>query len=172
MDNSQFKLCFIKDNEAFFTTLPVTEQWGDDFNDAPYSCNAGEPYEPSVHYYANGEQRLSPRDWNFDKTPKWQLVTLKYSKGSVQIDEPGDVYGSSMSVEAMNAGAAPWLSASVWNPTAKDYEKTADLMAGATIDEFIQFIETNGGIVWVPRHGLHTTVRPQPRQTLEFAELT
>ena len=41
------KLCFI-DNEincAYFTEKDVTEQWGDDWNDAPYEYNAEPPYE-------------------------------------------------------------------------------------------------------------------------------
>lgn len=37
------KLCYISGNWAFFTN--ADDQWGDDWNDAPASCNAGEPYE-------------------------------------------------------------------------------------------------------------------------------
>lgn len=40
-----FKLCFIDEGWAYFTTKEVTEQWGDDWDDAPYEHNAGTPYE-------------------------------------------------------------------------------------------------------------------------------
>lgn len=29
-----FKLCYVDDGFAYFTTKPLTEQWGDDWNDA------------------------------------------------------------------------------------------------------------------------------------------
>lgn len=35
-----FKLCYVDDGFAYFTTKPLTEQWGDDWNDAPYEHNA------------------------------------------------------------------------------------------------------------------------------------
>ena len=31
--------------KAYFTPLPLSEQWGDDWNDAPLDCNAGIPYD-------------------------------------------------------------------------------------------------------------------------------
>lgn len=38
-------LCMIDDCFAYFTTQPLSKQWGDDWDDAPYDCNAGLPYE-------------------------------------------------------------------------------------------------------------------------------
>ena len=48
-----YKLCYVDSDEYFdapmtlyFTELEdVTEQWGDDWDDAPYEHNAGTPYE-------------------------------------------------------------------------------------------------------------------------------
>lgn len=44
-----YKLCYISSHldyhEAYFTKLPLSEQWGDDWDDAPYEHNAGMPYE-------------------------------------------------------------------------------------------------------------------------------
>ena len=30
---------------AYFTPLALEDQWGDDWDDAPYDCNAGSPYD-------------------------------------------------------------------------------------------------------------------------------
>jgi hypothetical protein len=51
----EFRLCYVNGPFAYFTTKEVSEQWGDDWNDAPYEHNAGKPYEWSKR----------------DKAPKW-----------------------------------------------------------------------------------------------------
>ena len=76
------RLCFVLDSFAWFTTLPLTEQWGDDWNDAPYQWNAGEPY---------GEIGTT-------------LTKLAFE---VNGDTPDDA--PAYSVEQINAGAVPWL---------------------------------------------------------------
>jgi hypothetical protein len=40
-------LCYIEGGTAYFTTQKIEDQWGDDWNDAPYEHNAGLPYEAS-----------------------------------------------------------------------------------------------------------------------------
>lgn len=41
-------LCLVKGEggplRCYFTTKPLSEQWGDDWNDVPHQCNAGRPY--------------------------------------------------------------------------------------------------------------------------------
>ena len=77
---------------AFFTEVPLSDQWGDDWDDAPYEHNAEEPYdhnaeEPYDHYYQGDERkehlivRVSfyvrhdgfyvkmPRDYAYDNSP-------------------------------------------------------------------------------------------------------
>lgn len=44
-DIDKYKLCHVERNFAYFTRLPLDEQWGDDWNDAPYEHNAGTPYD-------------------------------------------------------------------------------------------------------------------------------
>jgi len=45
LDN--YKLCYVDDyNTAYFTNVPLSKQWGDDWDDAPYEHNAGLPYDP------------------------------------------------------------------------------------------------------------------------------
>jgi hypothetical protein len=39
----EYRLCYIDGQKAWFTDN-FEKQWGDDWNDKPYECNAGEPY--------------------------------------------------------------------------------------------------------------------------------
>lgn len=41
-------LCYVDPPWAYFTTLPLSEQWGDDWDDAPYEHNASPPHGPEV----------------------------------------------------------------------------------------------------------------------------
>jgi len=38
-----WQLCFVRDNFAYFTP-DLNDEWGDDWDDSPYGCNAGFPY--------------------------------------------------------------------------------------------------------------------------------
>ena len=40
----EYKLCYVEGQKAYFTSN-FEKQWGDDWNDRPYECNAGEPYD-------------------------------------------------------------------------------------------------------------------------------
>lgn len=44
-EKEELRLCYVEGNKAFFTTKAVTEQWGGDWDDRPYHCNAGLPYD-------------------------------------------------------------------------------------------------------------------------------
>ena len=167
-----FRLCYVEGMAAYFTTQSVTEQWGDDWNDAPYEHNAGTPYAPSVHHYANGEHKLSPRDWNPDGTPRYQLlrVLFELEHGYGELKAPCDFYGanSPYSVQDINAGAIAWLTAKRWDTDAKAYVVSGTLPAGATFAEFFEFIKAQGGVVYVPDTGL--TPYPKPEPDLPFFE--
>lgn len=39
------KLCYVDDCFLYFTSRNLEEVWGDDWDDAPYQCNAGPPYD-------------------------------------------------------------------------------------------------------------------------------
>lgn len=93
-----FKLCYVEGNSAFFTTKDLADQWGDDWNDAPYECNAGEPYEPHPN---------RPTDWHEDRSPKWKIKVVTFEG---EFASPCDGYlNSPYSVEMINAGQVPWL---------------------------------------------------------------
>lgn len=81
------RLCYVEDGVAWFTS-DFDGQWGDDWNDAPYEHNAGEPYV-----------REGVR-----------LVRLRFES---PLATPAEIANgnSRYSVEMINAGAAAWLSA-------------------------------------------------------------
>lgn len=84
---------------AYFTPLALEEQWGDDWDDAPYEHNAGAPYD-HVH----------------NEKGEWEeyemLEVLFYlPKHSWDIKFPSD-YGcgnSPFCVKDINAGAVAWI---------------------------------------------------------------
>jgi hypothetical protein len=136
-----FKLCYIKDNFAYFTTQALDKQWGDDWNDAPYEHNAGEPYSPHIQYYADGRTEKIPEYWNEDGSPTWEILKVAYD--GWYMTTPADIAGSNSrySVQNINAKMIPWLTS--WPDKV--------LFAGATLDEFVAFAESCGSIVYFPK---------------------
>ena len=125
-----YKLCYIDRNFAYFTTQELSKQWGDDWNDAPYEHNASEPYGP-----------IMDSDYNEDGTPKWEIYKVAYDYCGAET--PAELAGSNSrySVEAINNKLIPWLTK---YPDKKLY-------AGASVEEFITFIEECGGTVYLPK---------------------
>ena len=80
------KLCYVEGDKAYFTNLSLDEQWGDDWDDAPYEHNAGIPYSDSED----------------------QIYTLFFD---ADISQPSSYFSNSpFSVKAINNGAVAWLS--------------------------------------------------------------
>ena len=80
-------LCFVGAGCAYFTTQPLVQQWGDDWDDAP-ARDADPPYYPDVQ---RGED--------------WWIVEIAFKGefvGPDQIEQP-------LSVKDLNARKAPWL---------------------------------------------------------------
>jgi hypothetical protein len=125
---SKFKLCYVDDNFAWFTTAPLDKQWGDDWNDAPYEHNAGAPYEWAEH-----------RDM-----PEYKLTKLAFYHEYAET--PADIAGcnSRYSVQAINSGAIAWLAI---NRYGKDVRA---IHAGCTPEEFTNIIKETGGEVFAP----------------------
>jgi hypothetical protein len=121
--NNEFKLCYIEGNWAYFTTQELDQQWGDDWNDAPYEHNAGTPY-------------LS-RDGD-DK--QWKIKKVAW-EGPFETPDYG-VSNSQYSVEQINAGAVAWLRADEW------VKKQIAIPAGASFESFVEFINSAGGAVY------------------------
>lgn len=76
------KLCFVYKNIAYFTSKELDEVWGDDWDDAPYEHNAGEPYDYDLTICFEGE---------FLHDPAYLQYNSRYS------------------VRSINAGAVAWL---------------------------------------------------------------
>ena len=84
---------------AYFTPLVLEDQWGDDWDDAPYEYNAGTPYDDA--YNEKGERE------EFE-----MLEVLFYlPKQHMDIKFPSD-YGcgnSPFCIRDINAGAVAWI---------------------------------------------------------------
>jgi hypothetical protein len=117
-------LCYIDGMMAFFTNCPLDKQWGDDWDDAPYAYNAGKPYEWSPDY--------------LDKhgIPEYTIIKLMFDTDELQTPEP-------YSVDAINRGDIPWLSAHRWSSA--DHKP---IHAGVTVDEFKLLIWAAGGDIY------------------------
>lgn len=122
-DKGDYKLCYIKNNFAYFTNLPLSEQWGDDWNDSPYEHNAGEPSYESEN----------------------QIIKIAYDGYDTETPADKSGYNSSYSVEMINSGAVAWL-------TGYDYkeEKYISLLAGSTIEEFADKLNKIGEKIYIP----------------------
>lgn len=114
-----FALCYVercelldiqdKDNETthsgfrlFFTEADLEKQWGDDWDDAPYDCNAGWPYDDTSYK---------------DKDGKWQHTKHTILVLNISIDnkhcpvtpEEYGYYNSPFCVDTVNQGACAWM---------------------------------------------------------------
>lgn len=122
MATPQYKLCYVDKNVLYFTDN-FENQWGDDWNDAPYEHNAGEPYEvtldnPVREGYGHIKLIAHEDDWH--------------------IKRPCDgCLNSQWSVEDINKGAVPWLYC----------EEAGPLMAGATMAKAKKWL-TQVGVKW------------------------
>jgi tRNA(Ile)-lysidine synthase TilS/MesJ len=149
-----YKLCYIEKNFAYFTTQDLDKQTGDDWDDAPYEHNAGTPYTPhrSYSYMKDGEWARGS-DYNEDGTPKWEIYKVAYDYCGAET--PAEIAGSNSrySVDMINAKLIPWLTVLHWGVAdhwQSEFEHKA-LFAGASVEEFITFIEECGGTVYLPR---------------------
>lgn len=115
------KLCYVEDCWAYFTTADLSEQWGDDWNDAPYEHNAGVPY-----------------DSNRDKC--WTVIKVAFD---ADLNAPCyNCLNSEWSVEQINNGQIPWLSSCDWSGN------TVKIYAGTSLADFKQIITSIGGSVY------------------------
>jgi len=126
-----FKLCYIDGNKAWFTNN-FEKQWGDDWNDSPYECNAGEPYDHWSELIEDNED-IFKRKWKHHKI-KHKVLFFETNDWSENLPLNG------YSVESVNKGKIAWLSTDKFN-----------IYAGTSYKEFIKTIEENGGTVYIPR---------------------
>jgi len=138
--DKRLKLCYVENNIAYFTTQPLSKQWGDDWDDAPYEHNAGAPYEPCWHNRKDSgiypcECDLCKREWNKDGTPKWVIEKIMFD-AEVRLPNYG-VANSDYSVQDINKKKIAWIRSL--------YHKNKSIYAGVNVTEFIEAIEGMGG---------------------------
>jgi len=123
------RLCYVSGPWAFLTTCPIDKQWGDDWDDAPYEHNAGEPYGWREEYRERG---IEP----------YEITRVSWIG---ELETPADIAGlnSSYSVQQINAGAVAWLTTARWSTVPQ-----VVIPAGTTLDDFIRLVERAGGEVY------------------------
>lgn len=114
-------LCYVREHLAWFTTAPLLEQWGDDWNDIPYEDNAGDPYE--------------------SKAGEYRLYRLAYTSDILLTPSERATGSSNVSVDMIHRKFTPWLT---------DWDGKYQVGAGATMQEFTDTVLRAGGEVFVP----------------------
>ena len=84
----------------FFTSIDLENQWGDDWNDAPYDCNAGWPYDSCY----------KEKDFN-GNWKEYDILVLYVSYECEHFPTLPEEYGynSPFCVESINQGAVAWM---------------------------------------------------------------
>ena len=152
---SDLKLCYVcpRDRFAWFTSISLESQWGDDWNDAPYEHNAGDPYNEHKE-----DGKYVPH----------HLVKVAWDG---PYSTPADLAGSnsSWSVQGINRGCVAWLVPDGWG--SKDDARPVP--AGTLLVNFISAIEGAGGNVYLPRNiscQINAIVRDEHLKSLGFEE--
>lgn len=146
-------LCYVDGLEglpslAYFTTQGLEDQWGDDWDDAPYEFNAGPPTGPCAHGEGGSPRRDCPAcriDYHPDGTPRWCLSRVMFY--SPNHDFPRSA-APGVSVERINRGRFAWLLAAI-DCRRRDYPSGEPVQAGAGVLEFCQAVTRAGGW-WLP----------------------
>ena len=86
----------------FFTEADLSKQWGDDWDDAPYNCNAGRPYDVTDYKDKDGK-------WNQTRHTILVLNISIDNKHCPTMPEEYGGYNSLFSVETINQGACAWM---------------------------------------------------------------
>ena len=108
---------------AYFTPLDLNDQWGDDWNDAPYEHNAGTPYD--------SRNKISDNEIEILQIPFY----LPSDSVFYFPKDRGFGGNSPFSVKDINMGAIPWIF--YGDSTNNKYDS---ISSGTTPDEFIEKI--------------------------------
>ena len=127
----EYRLCYVDGQKAWFTDN-FEKQWGDDWNDRPYECNAGEPYENWSELIEDNED-IFKRKY---KHHQIKLKTLYFEINDWSEQKPYDM--GRFSVEDINKGTVAWVHTDKFN-----------ILAGTEIEEFIKIIKENGGKIYM-----------------------
>lgn len=115
-------LCYVDECWAWFTTAPLDEQWGDDWDDAPYGYNAGGPYAWQSHR----------------GVPQYMLTKIAFD---AYVSEPGC---PDLSVQDINNGRLPWVT--IWG----GHGERVSIPAGTPLSEFKRLVREADGTIYSP----------------------
>lgn len=121
---SNYKLCYVENNFAYFTTQELADQWGDGWAKS-YPLNSGEPYEATALDAKDGKS--------------WAIERVAFYAEMETPDERGGDY----SPRSINAGAAAWLVTSRWSSAPE-----VVIPAGVSIEQFTALVHQAGGEVY------------------------
>lgn len=121
-------LCYVQHPWAYFTHAPLDAQWGDDWNDAPYEHNAGEPNDCCF----DGKAEIKSR-----------IVKVAFEANLETPADRAEGNNSRFSVEDINSRKIAWLQSPGYS------SHFIAIMAGTPISEFKQMIRSFGGRVYV-----------------------
>ncbi|MFT4069375.1 hypothetical protein [Paraburkholderia sp.] len=116
-----YGLCFVRAPWAYFTRLPLDQQWGDGWERAPYERYAGPPYDDAAQ----------------------QILTVAYDGPLLTPDAGYD--GLALSANEINRGTAPWLRTQDFIGNAP-----VRITAGVSLEQFVEQVELAGGRVFAP----------------------
>ena len=119
---------------AYFTPIPLEQQCGDDWNDAPYEYNAEIPYDDIVI------ETIEKDGLKFaSKVETYDIIQIPFAVHSYNWKLPKDYAwqgNSYFSVEMINSGAVAWI----YDSANGKMENMTSIQAGTTIPEFIEKI--------------------------------
>lgn len=127
--DNNLKLCYCEESWAWFTTCPLEEQWGDDWNDVPWEHNAGYPYEWREEY---SERGIDP----------YNIVQVAWEGPYILPNH--EHINSPYSVQMINRGDIAWL-----RPSWHSLKNVKPIHAGTTLEEFVKRVKEAGGRVYL-----------------------
>ena len=128
-----------KELMAYFTPVPLDEQWGDDWDDAPYEHNAGTPYD---------------NIWVDDVRTEIEILQVPFAVKSYNFSLPDDfAYGgnSPFAVADINHGAVACIYDVVSKKTNSKY---VAIQGGDDLETFagkLDRIRINNEDLWEPK---------------------
>lgn len=116
-DDHQYRLCYVDEGWMYFTDN-WARQWGDDWNDGYWDCNAGTPYE-----YISGYDDEKNRE-----TGHGHIKVICFHEDEKIVNDARNSY---YSVDDINAGRHPWLFC----------EDAGPLNGGATYEDALKWLK-------------------------------
>jgi len=145
--NMDAVLCYVSEGKAYFTTKLLKDQWGDDWNDAPYEHNAETPYKANESFTHFIDGKMAQGSDYTNGKPNWEIYCVHFD---ADLNEPCDgCTNSEYSVEMINKKVVPWLVAPGYN------KKVLSISAGCPLSSFIELIQEYGGEVYAKCDALH-----------------